>query len=327
MSIKQLPGTEPIYMVYDKRDRLVLSQDGNLRKDVNGTDLKKWMFTKYDQFNHPVLTGIYIPSSVVSQNDMQIFLDNIVYGSSPRSYYVTFDNLQTASLGYTDVSFPVSSDGSIEYLTASYYNNYTFSGHQDFDAVNNISDYTDNEGSNTHYFEKLNNMITGSKTKVLGSASTYLTSTNYYDSKYRLIQTVKNNIIGGTDCLSSKFDFAGKLKNSKLVHIGMVDKTINKEYRYDHAGRLIKIFHSIGTATPVLMSYMVYNELGQLVDKKLHVTDEGTYNAYVQSIDYRYNIRGWLQSINNPTLLNDSGVTNDDSNDKLGMKLNYQVNQ
>ncbi len=30
---KQLPGAEPVYMVYDKRDRLVLVQDGNLRQE------------------------------------------------------------------------------------------------------------------------------------------------------------------------------------------------------------------------------------------------------------------------------------------------------
>jgi len=45
MVYKKLPGSEPIYMVYDNYDRLVLSQDGNLGQD------NKWMFTKYDRYN------------------------------------------------------------------------------------------------------------------------------------------------------------------------------------------------------------------------------------------------------------------------------------
>lgn len=61
-----------------------------------------------------------------------------------------------------------------------------------------------------------------------------------------------------------------------------------------------------------------YNELGQLVDKKLHHTGN---DNYLQSIDYRYNIKGWLKSINGADL----GVTsdNDDTNDYFGMDLLY----
>lgn len=45
----------------------------------------------------------------------------------------------------------------------------------------------------------------------------------------------------------------------------------------------------------------------------------------LQSVDYRYNIRGQLTSINNSKLTNDSGTanTNNDSNDLFGMQLLY----
>src|SRR5690606_42064875 len=43
---------------------------------------------------------------------------------------------------------------------------------------------------------------------------------------------------------------------------------------------------------------------------------------YVQSIDYRYNIRGWLTSINNAELTN-TPLTNDDTDDLFGMELLY----
>ena len=39
-------------MVYDRRDRLVMTQDGVARA------AGKWLFTKYDTLNRPVITGL-----------------------------------------------------------------------------------------------------------------------------------------------------------------------------------------------------------------------------------------------------------------------------
>jgi RHS repeat-associated protein len=61
-----------------------------------------------------------------------------------------------------------------------------------------------------------------------------------------------------------------------------------------------------------------YNELGQLVKKYLH----GNSSSHLQGIDYRYNIRGWLTSINN-AMLDDVGVLNDDIDDAFGEELSY----
>ncbi|MDB5025956.1 MAG: hypothetical protein JWP78_3711 [Mucilaginibacter sp.] len=43
----------------------------------------------------------------------------------------------------------------------------------------------------------------------------------------------------------------------------------------------------------------------------------------LQTLDYRYNIRGQLLSINNSKLSNDGGVTNSDGNDLFGMQMLY----
>ncbi|UII21604.1 DUF6443 domain-containing protein [Fulvivirga ligni] len=48
MIAKRVPGSDWIYMIYDKRNRLVLTQDGNLRENDH------WLFTKYDALNRPV---------------------------------------------------------------------------------------------------------------------------------------------------------------------------------------------------------------------------------------------------------------------------------
>jgi len=64
MKAKKIPGADWVYMVYDNRDRLVMTQDGNQR--VN--DL--WAFTKYDSLNRPVLTGIRDTTVTLSQEQM-----------------------------------------------------------------------------------------------------------------------------------------------------------------------------------------------------------------------------------------------------------------
>jgi len=51
MIMKKVPGAGEVYMVYDQRDRLVMTQDSNMRKD------SKWLTTLYDVLNRPLLTG------------------------------------------------------------------------------------------------------------------------------------------------------------------------------------------------------------------------------------------------------------------------------
>jgi hypothetical protein len=60
---KHLPGAEPIYMVYDKGDRLVMTQDGNMRGS------NKWMYTKYDNLDRVVFQSIITGAS--SRNAIQ----------------------------------------------------------------------------------------------------------------------------------------------------------------------------------------------------------------------------------------------------------------
>ncbi|MDH5250949.1 MAG: hypothetical protein OEW40_18295 [Cyclobacteriaceae bacterium] len=87
-----------------------------------------------------------------------------------------------------------------------------------------------------------------------------------------------------------------------------------------HMGRITKIYQNINSApTDQFVSQYEYNELGQLVDKKLHNT---TGTTFLQSVDYRYNIRGWISSINN-SQLNVNSANNDEADDYFGMEFLY----
>ena len=73
----------------------------------------------------------------------------------------------------------------------------------------------------------------------------------------------------------------------------------------------------ISVSPEVELAEYNYNELGQLVKKNLHKTT----TTRLQGVDYRYNIRGWLTSINNAKLNTDAN--NDDTDDAFGEELSY----
>jgi RHS repeat-associated protein len=92
-----------------------------------------------------------------------------------------------------------------------------------------------------------------------------------------------------------------------------------RRFEYDHAGRLLKTWHQLDTQPEILLVKNEYNELGQLIDKKLHSTVASAADAK-QSVDYRYNIRGWLTKLNESDLnINEGG----DPRDFFGMELLY----
>jgi RHS repeat-associated protein len=54
MTRKQVPGSGDVYLVYDKRDRLVFTQDAKLRLQ------NQWLYSLYDDLNRPVQTGMMV---------------------------------------------------------------------------------------------------------------------------------------------------------------------------------------------------------------------------------------------------------------------------
>ncbi|PRY02748.1 RHS repeat-associated protein, partial [Pontibacter ummariensis] len=188
--------------------------------------------------------------------------------------------------------------------------------------------------------ERVRGQVTGTRTRVLGTGD-WLTSVNYYDDKYRLIQTVSDGYVGGAlqpeaDRVTTRYDFTGKPLETLTVHRkGTQVFVAQNEYAYDHMGRPTTTIQRMGTdpgqihaQAAVVLSSNTYNALGQLVDKRLHSTEAGyaeENRGYLQSVDYRYNIRGWLSSINNGTITSDGGKTNDETNDLFGLELGYNT--
>ncbi|MFN8337058.1 MAG: DUF4329 domain-containing protein [Cyclobacteriaceae bacterium] len=479
MATKQVPGAGAVYMVYDNRDRLVATQDANQRSTAN----KYWSFTKYDQLNRPVLTGIKDTTAALTQAQMQAAVD-AHYAKAWAKLYETYVGTATGNMhGYSNKSYPVltgptTTNDKDRYLSVTYYDTYSYkSTLADSNRYTFLTSHL--TGQKSSYFKRLTGQATGTKIKVLDGGVTgnytWLTTVNYYDDDYRVIQTVSDNYKGGTDRITNKYDFTGKVLKSKATQttydvkwkdlvgvsfqgnriyrstaspswgtsgaasvdqlgasqngwiefnvtenltqrmFGFSDSnpdaginnldyavymdgsvlrvykngvlapsgnlagatvkgellrwerngtnlylkrngttaytftgvttaalmadvsfytqngsianvaasfaetshSITRSFTYDHAGRVLKVWHRLDSEDSVMLVKNEYNELGQLVDKKLHSTNGTTFK---QSVDYAYNIRGWLTKMNESDL---SATDADAGRDLFGMQLGY----
>jgi RHS repeat-associated protein len=236
MIAKKVPGADWVYMVYDDHDRLVLTQDGNQRS----TATKYWTFTKYDELNRPILTGIKDTAAALSQLQMQGVVDtyySLVSTTKPwRKYGEKFIGAAAANNvhGYTNYSYPqvttTSTLNAGSYLTATYYDNYTFRNDWpgSYTYVSDALTQTSLTGTYTQLATGLENQlllgqITGTKIKVMDGGvtggNTWLKGISYYDDKYRVIQIVADNYKGGEDRTSNLYDFAGKVLKTKTTHV------------------------------------------------------------------------------------------------------------
>ncbi len=301
------PGRAPIFHIYDPLDREIMSQDGNQRTS------DQWSFVKYDAKGRVALTGIYQNSTYKGLEIMQAFADGFYERNPPNKWYETKGN---QVLRYTNRAFPLIVHEKA-YLTVNYYDNYDFpiSSQQFFVS----------EMGHEEYFHRVDGLETSNRVRILGS-NQWLTTVTYYDEFHRTIQVHTSNITGGVDRISIRYDHEGLAIANKVSHRrkGQREYNVTSTYEMDHAGRELRHWHQIDNGPNVLISEKKYNELGQLIEKNLHSRDNGL--SFVQSIDFRYNIKGWLTNINTPSLNNnaenpDSGMPKD----LFGMRYLYET--
>lgn len=322
---KKVPGAEVEYTIYNNKDQVVLTQDGEQRKE------NKWKFSKYDALGRMVLSGVYTHSGAASRSAMQ----NIVtQGGGGDAYELRTNTDYSFQQGYTlNRTYPnlQFSATNCEILSVKYYDDYNFY---------NIS------GNSAPAFVPLagvpvqpvvsyltTGLPTGDKIKILGE-SKYLTSVSFYDEKGRVVQSQSDNHLAttrtsawnpssnnlGQDIVTNVLDFTGTITEAVSHHQGAGTSVYTRQVStYDHAKRLKKTEHQVkkdnaSAYSPlrVLAAYS-YNELGQQVEKKLDSISLSL--SFIQVVDYRYNIRGWLAGINDADL---SGAA-----DLFGMELKY----
>lgn len=253
MIVKKVPDADSVEMVYDVRDRLVMSRDGNLKVK------NQWLVTFYDELNRAVMTALYNSSAKrevlqasmnavanVTQNipytlpgTADLFLDK--YDGNTHLYQATksvvlVENFDSGN--GSDITMEINSavtNGNINLvvnnplpnidpnalypLTYTFYDDYNYNGKLPYVA----EDAAKPLARNNQYAEAnpltpgslTKGRVTGTKVRVLGT-NQWLSSSIYYNDKGRVIQTVSDNAPGGKDMLTHLYDFNGKELSSFL---------------------------------------------------------------------------------------------------------------
>jgi RHS repeat-associated protein len=291
---KKVPGKGWELMVYDKADRLMLTQDANMTG--------KWLMTKYDQFGRVAYTGIF------SSNDSRATLqdqikDLVIYDARDSTGFVR----NGMNIYYTAVYFSPESILSVNYYDS--YPAYSFNPAfpSDIQGEPTLSDSPTSDGRSTKGMSVMSfvkNIEDDSWTK----------NYTYYDTKERAIGSHSINHLGGYTHTESKLDFAGVTKLAITKHKRLdtdTERVITETFDYDHQNRLVTHKHKIDNNAEEILAQNTYNELSQLESKKVGGV---TASSPLQQIDYKYNIRGWLTQINDPANL---------GSDLFGYKINY----
>ncbi len=293
---KKIPGKGKEYIIYNTLDQPVLTQDANLRAK------RRWVFTKYDAFGRVAYTGLIENGSTVA------LLRSKTSSSSYETYETkTTDPITIAGIEvyYTKDAYPTSI---YKVLTINYYDDY------EFDTVGLTA-------PTTVYGENLSNntktLLTGSKVRVLDT-NDWITALTYYDKKGRPIYiTSKNEYLNTIEIVESKLDFIGKVEETKTTHTKGANAaivTIDK-FEYDHIGRLLTHTQQINDQDKERIASNEYDGLGQLIKKNVGGIMRGsTAVSPLQSVNYKYNVRGWLKNINEGTTAN---------GDLFGFKIDY----
>lgn len=157
MILKKVPDADAVEMVYDGRDRLIMTRDGNMRSATG-----QWLVTTYDALNRPSATYLWTNSSTASYHQGQA----------------------ASSSTYPSLS------GTYIMLTETYYDNYGWVGSTGMPSSFNSSEASSGfltPSDNTAPYPRtvgaistVTGMVTGTKVRMLETGA-YLYTASFYD--------------------------------------------------------------------------------------------------------------------------------------------------
>jgi len=285
MIFKKIPGAGTVYMIYDARDRLVMTQDSSIRKT------QKWGYVLYDALNRPTTTGLITDATYYNN---AAYHRGQAYTSTNYPNVGSYTNEEMTKTFYDNYGWRSSEGNPLSATRNTTYDSYLYS------ASNSVWPYPQDA---TLQSNQLAGMVTGTKIRVLGSAN-YLYTVSFYDDKSRLTQVQSTNITNGTDVMTTQFAWSGQplleiSKNENALSASQTTVILTKP-TYDDLWRVTKTEEKIATtrvnggAIPgswTTINEQYYNALGQLTRKKLGITP-------IDSLKYEYNIRGWMLGMN-----------------------------
>ena len=271
MVSRRRPGSDTELMRYDSTDRLILSQDGELRR--RGL----WRFTIGDVFGRECLTGTC----------RSLMFDEGQSTARARRVDLDGDGHQGTLAGYAVEGCTL--EGAVV-LTAIYHDDYSFLGRNGVPGEDMLGFRTTDDV--TSRYGNTRGQITGRLTAVPlspGSDSlAYLATAIYYDHRDRVVQTVAMNHLGGIDRRSTAYDFAGRPIGSTIEHstAAMADSTVVQRWRhsFDRHGRELSASLRLGPGQWQAISGKEYDAVGRLGSETIGEPDRHICRTYAYDI-------------------------------------------
>jgi RHS repeat-associated protein len=308
---KKLPAKQWEYIVYDKLDRPVASGPALSPFNDTATGAVGWFITKYDVFSRPVYTG-WLPSTTITSSGRITMQNNQNTATTINETKQSTGTIDNINAYYSNLVVPTS----FKLLSVKYYDTYTFP------STPTILIPTSVEGQTILSTTQVKGLDTASWMRVPTTSTATLgeTSVTFYDTKARPIRNYTTNHHGGYTYTDTNLDFIGKTIYSITKHrrlSGSAELTTREDFTYSAQDRLEIHSHKINSDPVELLQANTYDELGQLIEKKVGNTSA----VPVQKVNYSYNIRGWLTNINDTAGLQ-QGV---DPKDLFAFKINYNT--
>jgi RHS repeat-associated protein len=342
VNVKHSPDGGEVWLVYDNQDRLVLSQDENQRNRINLNPAKanQWSFSLYDENDRVLTTGLINDGR--DKNAMQLFVDGLTPQNQSVQIYtgvyetITAYNPVTISTSATDIFIN----------SINYYDDYSKQplSHKPVNlAINDFAPVSNSyiETPSISY-ARIRGAATVSKIRVLtasyenesSTATQFLTSTTFYDEKGRVAQSYADNIKGGVDASAVLYDFAGKVLCTRGKHNmpgnsfdGLLVVTKND---YDLLGRGTKLWKLYTKNAADIANTSIYKKLSEV---KLDEFGRGRTKTIgddplnpgnpLETMDYSYNIQGWLTGVNKDYALATPAMAGQ-FNRRFGFYLGYE---
>jgi RHS repeat-associated protein len=303
MQAKKVPGAGWVYMVYDVRDRLVFTQDANMRIG------NQWLTTLYDALNRPVMSGMLTYSGTLDALQTAVNTQTAIPGSPNTSLAVdlVLDNPNTSGVhqamrsvsmeddfetttsgeftaelvagpGGTDGETssiegmeinknPIPSGATFIPLTITYYDNYSWTNKTYTTAYNSQLD----AGSNLH-------------AEALPGAASALTTGLVTGTKVRVLEDPVNLAAGKWLTTVSFYDDRGRAVQTIADNYrDATDVLIN---RYDFTGKVLTTYQVIGLSGQRIKTNMEYDHAGRILEVWKTINDELAKKALITKNSY-----------------------------------------
>jgi RHS repeat-associated protein len=302
---KKAPGASPLNMLYDNRDRLVYTQDG----DQAALTTPQWVASLYDALDRPLLKTLL--NTTEPSSGLTADLVN-----APATTTISVTN--TANTGGTSVTLNLSlcpgsinstnlnSGTSTTVLSYLFYDNYSFPNVVSFNtAYTNLNAYSTSDPNVIPIATSLRTqgMLTGDMVRVLGT-NQFLASTSYFDEKGRRIQELGANIRSGVDINTMQYRFDGRLLSTCNSHTNLSAGynafiTLTK-FIFDNIGRVTSVQKQLGSNAMKTAYGYDYDDVGRVKTKHMdpNYNNPNSGQPDLESLIYTYNIHDQLIGIN-----------------------------